>query len=274
MNTEIHEAEEAPRRGRWRRGSQDAGGCGRSTRTSSVPRDGGAFLTTHWSLVALAGQPGAVQSAAALDRLCHDYWQPLYAFIRRQGHDHHEAEDLTQAFLLRLLGQNGIAAATPQRGRFRSFLVGALKHFLANFWRERRARKRAGALNAVSLDELVLMEPGPLALADPETPLMVLERRWAKAMLERGLARLRAEFVVAGKGELFESLKPFLLEMHPAPHAEIAFRHGLSVNAVGVAIHRVRQRYGELLLGEIRSTIGRQASSREAVRHLLAAFHN
>jgi RNA polymerase sigma-70 factor (ECF subfamily) len=241
-------------------------------RTNPEAPQGATFVTTHWSVVLSAAQVDTPAATDALDKLCRAYRYPLYAFVRRQGRDHHEAEDLTQEFFARLLEKNGLSAASPERGRFRSFLLGAMKHFLANDWRERQAQKRGGGQVILSLDGAVSEERYRLEPADPMTPEVLFERRWALTILERVKERLCAEYIAVDKAALFDELKEFLSEKQPTPHADIAARHGMNPGAVGVAIHRLRQRYGELVREEIALTVGGPEEVDEEVRHLIAAL--
>jgi RNA polymerase sigma-70 factor (ECF subfamily) len=240
-------------------------------RTNIVAPDGASFATTHWSLVLSASRLDSPDASKALGQLCRAYWYPLYAFVRRQGHDTHAAEDVTQEFFARLLEKNDLATASPERGRFRSFLLGALKHFLANDWRERRTQKRGGGQFIFSIDAADPEDRYRLEPADHATPEVMFERRWALTVLNRVIERLRAEFIDAGKADLFDELNAFLSEKQPAAHAVIAARHGVSVSAVGVAIHRMRQRYGELLREEIAQTVSCPEEVDDEVRHLIAA---
>jgi len=238
----------------------------------SIPSEGASFLTTHWSVVRSAANPDSPQAAAALDKLCRAYWYPLYAFVRRQGRDPDEAKDLTQEFFARLLERNDLAAATPERGRFRSFLLGVLKHLLANDWRERNAIKRGGGKIIFSLDDEDAENRYRLEPVDHATPEVLFERRWALTILGRVIERLHAEYASDGKAALFEDLKPFLSEKQPSPHADIAARHGVTANAVSVAIYRLRQRYGELVREEIAQTVKDPREVDDELRYLITAL--
>src|SRR5512136_965615 len=169
------------------------------------------FVTTHWSVVLTARRSDTTRAQAALARLCQTYWYPLYAYVRRRGYSPHDAQDLTQEFFARLLGQNWLAQADRERGRFRTFLLAALSHFLANEWDKARAQKRGGSIQLVPLqldnaETRYGQEP-----ADPLTPEQCFERRWALALLDEVLNRLRQEQVAAGTGEMFDALKPCLV---------------------------------------------------------------
>jgi RNA polymerase sigma-70 factor (ECF subfamily) len=242
---------------------------------------GDRFATTHWSMVVSAaghrGQSGParpLEAARALATLCENYWFPLYAFVRRAGYPADDAQDLTQEFFLRLLNQNYLAAADPERGRFRSFLLGAMKHFLAHQRRHQATQKRGGGQPTISLDfqsgeqRYRLIEP-----ADQLTPERLYEKRWALALLDLVLGRLREDFQAAGKLPLFEALKPFLAGETPKPaYAELGEKLGMSEGAVKVAVHRMRRRYRELLKDEIARTIVEPDTVEDELRELLAAL--
>jgi RNA polymerase sigma-70 factor (ECF subfamily) len=231
------------------------------------------FVTTHWSVVLKAGWSDSTQGRAALETVCRTYWYPLYAFVRRLGHSPPDAEDLVQAFFERCLEKRYLAAANQAKGRFRSFLLLALKRFLANEWDKARSRKRGGgqiplALDALSPEERYAQEP-----ANHCSPDKLFERRWALALLENVLARLRSEHVASGRLAVFQELKGSLAASGcSAPYAEIGLRLGMSEGAVKVAIHRLRQRYRELLEDEIAQTVSSQEEIAEERRYLLAVL--
>lgn len=233
----------------------------------------GGFATTHWSVVLAAGERGSPQAHAALSRLCETYWYPLYAFVRRQGYPAHDAEDLTQEFFARLLQSHFFAAADRKRGRFRSFLLASLKHFLMHEWEKTRALKRGGGRPVISLDPPDGETRYGLEPVEPVTADQVFDRRWALTLLERVLERLGVEYAGAGKGQLFEALKPALTgEKALAAYADLAVSLGMSEGALKVAVHRLRQRYGELLREEIAHTVGRPDEVEEELRQLLAVL--
>lgn len=235
------------------------------------------FLTTRWSVVAAAGrgQPGkpAPDVRAALSVLCTAYWPPLYAFARRRGSPPDEAADLVQDFFARLLEKGDLAAADPQRGRFRAWLLTAFKHHASNVRDKARAAKRGGGraplpLQADDAEQLY----GP-QLADPRTPEAEFERRWALLVLDRALARLVSEQQRAGKARELEALRPFLVAGEEgAPYAEIAGRLGRSEGAVKVAVHRLRRRYGELLREEVAGTLADEREVEEEIGALMRAL--
>jgi RNA polymerase sigma-70 factor (ECF subfamily) len=238
------------------------------------PARGDRFATTHWSMVVSAGRKGSAEASRSLAVLCENYWFPLYAFVRRAGHAADDAQDLTQEFFLRLLSKNSLAAADPQRGRFRSFLLGAMKHFLANQQRRQGAQKRGGGRPVLSLDfdsgenRYARIEP-----ADHSTPERLYQRRWALALLDLVLGRLREESRAAGKLHLFDRLKQFLAGgSEKAPYLEIAKELAVSEGAVKVAVHRLRRRYRQLLKEEIARTIVEPETLEDELQELLAAL--
>jgi RNA polymerase sigma factor (sigma-70 family) len=232
------------------------------------------FVTTHWSLVLSARDSKSPQSAAALEKLCRAYWSPLYAYVRRTGQSMENAEDLTQAFFARLLEKNFLDAADPERGRFRSFLLIALKRFLANEWDRVRAQKRGGARTILSLDtELAEQKFQAEAAAAEISPDRLYERRWALTLLEQTMSRLRAEFEGTGKNEEFEKLKRFLTAgKSEIPYLTVAGELGMTESALRVAVHRLRKRYRELFREEIAHTLAEGENVEEELRHLIVVL--
>jgi RNA polymerase sigma-70 factor (ECF subfamily) len=239
-----------------------------------TPPTGAAhFGRTHWSVVAAARGDDSPGAQAALEKLCRVYWLPIYAFVRRQGHSPHDAQDLTQEFFARLLEKNFLSGADRSKGKFRSFLLGALKHFLANERDRAGAQKRGGANTFIPMDAGVAETACRTEPTDPSSADKVFERRWALALLDQVLRRLRGEYVRHGKEELFEQLKPVLTETSRATrYADIAVRLGSSEGAVKVAVHRLRQRYRELLRAEIAETVAGEAEIDDEIRSLFAAL--
>jgi len=231
------------------------------------------FATTHWSLVVTATSDDASQTHArqALEELCRAYWYPLYAFVRNRGYSSSDAQDLTQSFLVRFIETGGFASAEPGRGRFRSYLLGSMKHFLANEWHRGQAQKRGGGVTFLELDAL---EPeGRYALEPSQSPEpdTVFDREWAQESVARAMEKLRSESETAGKGELFEALEGSLTGEEPA-RSETASRLGMTEGAVKVAVHRLRQRYRDLLRAEIAETVSDSAEIEDEMRYLLAAL--
>jgi RNA polymerase sigma factor (sigma-70 family) len=222
--------------------------------------------------VAAAAQGGAPESQAALAALCEAYWYPLYAFARRHLPSLHDAQDLTQAFFAELLEKDYLQTADPQRGKFRSFLLTAFKHFLSKQRDRARARKRGGGRVPLTLDFQAGEHRYSLEPADQTTPETLFERRWALAILEQALARLREEMVGAGKEKHFECLKQALEGEGPQePYARIGLELGISEPAVKVAVYRLRRRYQELLRAEIRQTVASPDQIDDELRDLFAA---
>jgi RNA polymerase sigma factor (sigma-70 family) len=234
---------------------------------------GGRFAATRWTVVLTAGHGPSPQAGRALEELCRTYWYPLYAYVRRRGHSPHEAEDLTQEFFARLLAKNYLADVHREKGKFRSFLLASLKHFLANEWDRARAAKRGGGQPHLSLDIQTAETRYRSEPADDLTAEKLLDRQWALAFLDRVLSRLQDEFVADGKGKQFAELKVWLTEGKGATsYAEVASRLGTTEGAAKVAVHRLRRRYRELLREEISDTVATPAEIEEEIRHLFAAF--
>jgi RNA polymerase sigma-70 factor (ECF subfamily) len=231
------------------------------------------FATTRWSVVLSAGQRASPDSDRALASLCEAYWYPLYAFVRRQGRQPAEAQDMTQAFFARLLEKDYLQAADQQRGRFRTFLLTMFKRFLANEYQRANAQKRGGGKTALSLD----FSDGERRLQrEPQhdwTAERVFERRWALTLLEHVLARVGDDYAAKGKGPLFEQLRPFLTgEPVAVCYREIADQCGLSENAVKVAAHRLRQRYRDALRSEIAQTVAAESDVDDELQQLMLAL--
>jgi len=242
----------------------------------NLPHESAApsFHTTHWSLVVLAAQrDGGDAANEALAQLCQDYWPPLYSFIRRRGESVTAAQDLTQEFFARLLAKNYLQCADRERGRFRAFLIGSLKHFLANERKAARAQKRGGDKLVFSLDfqaaeAKYLAEP-----VDERTPEQIYEQQWALLLIERVLKRVEQESVSSGKGEQYQKLRTVLVAAPSAPsYAEIAADLQTTEAAVKMAVHRLRKRYRELLRKEIGQTVADAGEIEEELKELFAAL--
>lgn len=245
----------------------------RSTTRDSSGASGGWFAATRWTVVLTAGHGQSPQARRALEELCRTYWRPLYAYVRRRGYSVADAEDLTQEFLARLLAKNYLADVHREKGKFRSFLLASLKHFLANEWDKAQAQKRGGGEVLIPIDVKTAETACAFEPADNLTAEKVFERRWALTLLELVLQRLREEYVQDGKEKLFEQLKPTLTEAsRSVAYAEIAKRLGMSEGAVKVAVHRLRRRYRELLRAEIADTVAGPEEVEEELRALFAAF--
>jgi RNA polymerase sigma-70 factor (ECF subfamily) len=231
------------------------------------------FVTTHWSVVMAAGRGDSTRARSALEKLCKNYWYPLYAFVRRLGHGAHDAEDLVQSFFAVCLEKNYLGAADQTKGRFRSFLLLALKRFLANEWDKARTLKRGGTQTTISLDSLTAEQRYALEPAEQLTADKLFERRWALTLLDQVMARLRDEQAASGKLAQFEQIKESITAAgRGTPYAELAARLGTSEGAIKVMVHRLRQRYRELLEAEIANTVSSPEEIEQERRHLLAAL--
>lgn len=237
------------------------------------PRADTPFLTTRWSVVAEAGKVGTPAAKAALSELCATYWYPLYAYVRRRGHSQEDAQDLTQAFFARLLEKNVVLAADPARGRFRAFLLGSLKNFLANEWDRVHAQKRGGGIAPLSLDFETADERFQREPATHLTPELEYERNWALAVLERAMTRLEREYQKRGKQTLFARLKQALVAPDDSDsRLSMAKGLGMTEGAVKVALHRMRAAFRESLRQEIADTVGADRELDDELRTLIEAL--
>lgn len=225
------------------------------------------FATTQWSLVLAARDGTEGEARKALESLCEAYWYPLYAYVRRRGHDAEEARDLTQAFFADLLGRNFLGAVDRSKGRFRSFLLASLENFLSHARDEERALKRGGGVRPLPLETETAEARYRLEPAERLTPEVVFERRWGLTVMERAMERLQAES--SDEPERFERLKPCLTGSDHAPYREIAEALGMSETAVKAAVHRLRQRYGRLLRELVAKTVADPAEVDDELRHML-----
>jgi RNA polymerase sigma factor (sigma-70 family) len=231
------------------------------------------FTTTHWSVVLAAREEESPKTADALAQLCGTYWYPLYAYIRRRGHEPQDAQDLTQEFFARLLGNNILKAVQQERGKFRWFLLSAVKRFLANEWNREQAAKRGGGQTIVSLDEETAEGRYRYEVPDHATPDRLYDQSWAMTLLEQAQAQLQREYLDTNRGEIFEQLKVFLSgDRAPLSHAEMGAVLGMNEGAVKVAVHRLRQRYRDCLREQIAQTVSTPAEVDEEIQQLFAAF--
>jgi RNA polymerase sigma factor (sigma-70 family) len=234
-------------------------------------RGGEEFPATHWSVILQAAQGGSATADASLAKLCEDYWYPIYAFLRHRGHKPEEAEDLTHGFFDRLLHKDVLAGLTAEGGRFRSFLLTALKRFLVNEWHREHAQKRGGTQVTISFDDAVESRYQQ-ELVDHATPEAIFEQQWALTVLDRVFTRLREEYASAGKSELFSHLQGCL----PGAGEELSYAEAgaalqMSEAALRMSAHRLRRRYGELLRAEITQTVSNPDEVDEEIHHLIAA---
>lgn len=239
--------------------------------TGPLPLDAPHFATTHWSVVVAAGGQDLPQRSDALEKLCRSYWYPLYAYIRRRGFAPEDAQDLTQEFFARLLKKNYPAQADRAKGKFRSFLLLTLNHFLADEFARASTLKRGGGQVFISLDQEVAEGRYRLEPADHLSPEKLFERRWAQTILENALTRLRAEYGADSQPETYAVLKAFEPgEQASIPYIEAAARLGISESALKSKIHRLRQRHRELVREEIAQTVCTSAEVDQELHHLLA----
>jgi len=246
-----------------------------SKHTPTSPRDkaDSRFSTTHWSVVLAAGASASAGSREALERLCKTYWYPLYTYLRRRGCDMHQAEDCTQGFFAALLQRHALERASPEQGKFRSFLLSSLNHFLADQGDHAAAQKRGGGKKIVSLDVEDAETRYRLEPAHDLTPEKLFEKSWALTVLNNAMTRLKAEFAEAGRQNLFESLKPHLpAGRGPASYKDVAARLGMTEGAVKVAVHRLRDRYRQLVREEIAQTVSTPEQVDEEIRDLFASL--
>jgi RNA polymerase sigma-70 factor (ECF subfamily) len=235
-----------------------------------VEKDARRFESTNWTVVLAARDRGSPEAARALESLCRTYWYPLYAFVRRWGHSAHDAEELTQEFLARLIARNDLAPIDPAKGKFRTFLLKACQNFLLKDRRRKNARPGLIAIDLTEAEARYARE-----LSDDQTPDRVFDRRWALAVLEQVLARLGDEMVKKAKGDLFEQLKPALLGGHDAiAHAQVGAVLGMTEGAVRVAAHRLRRRYRDLIRNEIGRTVADADQVDEEIRELFRALES
>ena len=238
---------------------------------ANSPRpEAGQFPTTHWSVVLAAGRDDSPQATEALEQLCRTYWYPLFIYIRRQNYDLHDAEDLTQAYFERLLEKKYLGQIDCEKGKFRSFLLASLKHFLSDQRDHQRAAKRGGGKVLLSLDAETAENRYRLEPASAITTESIFDRRWAFTVLDEARGKLRQEYAAAGKAELLEEIRIFEAGDKGVPsYAEVAVRLGITESAVKSAAHRMRQRFRELVRAEVAQTVAHPKDVDEEIRHLL-----
>lgn len=237
--------------------------------TRITPPHRPAFVTTHWSVVLTAAHSDTTQARDALAKLCQNYWHPLYAYVRRRGYSPEDAEDLTQSFFAALLERKAVSTVSPDKGRFRSFLLASLSHFLSDEWDKARAQKRGGG-KVISFDTQTAESWLDQVPSLNVTPEKAFELRWAITLLEQVYRQLEEEHRQQGKAEWFAVLRNTLAGPgNSAPYAELGQRLGLNESAVKVAVHRLRQRYRALLRETIAETVTTDAEVEEELRYLL-----
>lgn len=241
----------------------------KNTRHQSDPSRS-VFATTHWSVVLTARDGDASKALTALGDLCRAYWRPVYAYIRRDGNGPADAQDLTQEFFSRFIEKEWIRRLKHQSGKFRSFLLTFLKHFLSDERERAGAQKRGGGKIIISLDELQSEENHALEPAESLTADQIFERRWAQNLMDRTVVQLRQEYIESGKRDLFDQLKDFQPnEPGLQSHAAVGIRFGLSESAVKSAAHRLRLRHRAILRQEIARTLSSSDEVDEEIRHLI-----
>ncbi len=232
-----------------------------------------SFRTTHWSNLLSAGDSHSPLAEKALADFCRSYWYPLYAYVRRRGYDPVSAKDLTQEFFAQLLEKRLLSGLDPTKGKFRSWLLGVLNHFLAHEWAKATAQKRGGGQLVASLDDETAEDRYRFEPVEHCTPETLFDRRWALALLKRAAARLRQEYEAAGKAQLYSTIKAFVsIEGTTTSYHEAAHQLHLGPGALKSAIHRVRHRYQELVRAEIASTVGSPAEVDEELSYLLSVI--
>jgi RNA polymerase sigma factor (sigma-70 family) len=231
------------------------------------------FATTHWSVVLATADQDSPQAAVAVEQLCRTYWYPLYAYVRHRGQSPEDSKDLTQEFFYRLLQGNYLARVDPSKGKFRSFLLAAMNHFLANEWDRARTLKRGGKVTFLSLDELQAERRYQCEDFAGRSPEETYEKMWALALLDQVLGRLREETAAAGHLARFEELKGVLMgESSALTYAEMALKLGTTEATLKVAMQRLRKRYAELLSEQIAQTVPGPEEVEDELRHLYSVL--
>jgi len=232
-----------------------------------------SFPSTHWSAILATGDSASPDASQALAELCRKYWYPLYAYIRRHGHQAEDARDLTQEFFARFLEKKYLHLADPQRGRFRSFLLAALKHFLINEWDRAKTAKRGGGHAKIPFDLQQAEIHYQAELADELTPEIAYERRWAMALLEHVQAKLTEDYAVTGRSAQCDALRQFLWGASDSiSYAQIGPQLGLTESGVKSAVRRLRGRFRDILRREIAQTVTSDQELEDEIRWLFAAF--
>jgi len=238
------------------------------------PLSGGSqFTTTHWSVVLAAADHTSSDVSDALAELCRTYWYPIYAYVRRKGYEVADSQDLTQEYFARFLEKNYLGVVDRRKGKFRSFLLASLEHFLAKEWTKNHRLKRGGGKVIIAWDAFKAEERYALEPPDNWTAERIYERRWALTVLEQAMAALAAEYSSAGKTELFEELRPFISgDDDDISYGDLAQRLEMSEGAMRVAAHRLRQRYAESVRAEVGRIVQRPEEVEEELGNLFAAL--
>ena len=245
---------------------------GRETRDAPGAVGQPVFATTHWSVVLAAAEQESPEAAAALEQLCLTYWRPLYVYVRRRGYGPEEAQDLTQEFFAEFLSKGRFDLADPTRGRFRTFLLKSLQHFLADEWKKAHRIKRGGGNLPIPLDAQAAEERYCLELAETMTPERAYERRWAMTLLEEVLAEMRRDYAQAGKSLQFAALQEFLWGIDESnSYARVAAELHISEGAARVAVHRLREQYRQRLRAQVAQIVSEPSEIDEELRYLIEA---
>ncbi len=245
----------------------------KSSDSTLTPGSDAWFTTTHWSVVLSAQKKDSARSANALETLCRAYWYPLYAYARRLGRTPADAEDLTQGFFARLLERDVLKSVSREKGRFRTFLLVALKRFLANEWHREHAQKRGGFAPILPIDQETAESRFAAEPAHNLSPDAAFDQQWAMALLQQTMTQLEQEYVTTGRSRLFELLRSAIgREEAASSYADLGARLNLTEPAIKMAVHRLRSRYREILREQIAQTVSTPAEVEEEIRHLFAAF--
>lgn len=238
-----------------------------------MPSGNDIFATTHWTVVQLAACNDTSRAQQALSRLCEAYWYPLYVYVRRRGHGPEDAQDLTQEFFARLLAAQSLANLSPEKGKFRAFLLASMNHFLADEWDKARAMKRGGGAAPISFDGMDPEQRYRCEPADNSTPEKIYDRRWTLALLDQALKRLRGDYEKAGMITVFEKLKVILtMGKGAVPLAQLASELSMTEGAVKAAAHRLRARYREVIYEQVAQTVLTSAEVEEEIRYLFSTL--
>ena len=239
------------------------------------PLTGQWFATTHWTVVLSAQDVNSPEAQAALERLCRTYWPALYAYVRREGHPPADAADLTQAYFARFFEKQFLNDVDRSKGRFRSFLLKTLNHFIVDEWRRAHAQKRGGSHSVISINVDDWETRCAHELSSDVTPEKLFDRRWAMMLFEKALARLEEDSARTGKAREFELLKPFLSNPSgDGAYAEAAVELGIAERAVAVQVHRLRKRYGQMVREEVAQTVASPDEIEAELKHLLDVLSN
>lgn len=234
-----------------------------------------SFKTTQWSVVLQAGDHSPEESQAAIDLLCRTYWFPLYAYARRRGYGAHDAHDLVQGFFVQMLANGGMGKVDQDKGRFRAFLLASLRNFMRNTWRNSKTERRGGKVNTWSIDQENVEAHFRSQLAHECTPESQFDRDWVNALLKRVLENLRTEYEQANRTEVFDAVQPFLVASGDRlPQAEIAEQLGMSIPAVKMSVHRMRNRYAALLRSEVAATLNSSDGVEDELKWLISVMRD